>query len=110
MAFDVDEHLTQGVRAHPRAKELMSERSEVLWAGETGPLGSDRGSDAFHEFFGWRDEHPKAEFEACIEWIQSGWDEGSIPDAVDDEEIEDMLARDDEGEFDFYQEVYVLDE
>jgi uncharacterized protein YfeS len=41
--------------AHPRAKELMNE--DFYWSPveETGPFGSDDGSDAFYGFLEWRE-------------------------------------------------------
>lgn len=44
--------------AHPNAKALMNE--EFFWSAidESGPFGSDGGSDAAYGFYQWRKEHP----------------------------------------------------
>ena len=46
--------------AHPRAQELLKE--DFFWSPieETGPFGSDDGSDAFYGFVDWRESNKNA--------------------------------------------------
>jgi hypothetical protein len=95
---------------HPAARKLMTDASAILWEIDVGPLGSDPGHDAYVEFTSWRDEHPDAELDACMEWIESSFGATYEPGVAGEEAIADLLARDDDDEIDFHQDVYVLDE
>ena len=58
--------------AHPRARELMTEK--VLWdcVDEDAPFGSDEGHDAYYEFRAWREQNKEANLTACLAWIMQG--------------------------------------
>jgi uncharacterized protein YfeS len=58
--------------AHPRARQLMTEK--FLWdcADEEAPFGSDEGFDAYYEFRDWRKRNKKKPLTACLSWIMEG--------------------------------------
>ena len=60
--------------AHPKAKALLSE--EFFWSGieETGPFGSDDGSDAFYGFRDWRKSNPQESPVKFLDALLSEWD------------------------------------
>jgi uncharacterized protein YfeS len=53
----MDEFELSPDKAHPNAKKLLTE--DFYWSPieETGPFGSDDGSDSFHGFVEWRQEN-----------------------------------------------------
>jgi len=76
--------------AHPRAKQLLSE--EFYWSPveESGPFGSDDGSDAFHGFVHWRQNDQGTSPTVFVEELIADWgyppfdfnelDEGKLKD------------------------------
>ena len=93
--------------AHPNAKALMKE--EFFWSpiDESGPFGSDAGSDAAYGFYKWRKEHSSTspiiylkELIARWNYPAIAWDEMdtlkikkymSIPARLDNAEIEQQV-------------------
>ncbi len=59
--------------AHPNAKKLMTE--DFFWSPieETGPFGSDDGSDAFYHFKDWREENKTTSPVVFIKELIENW-------------------------------------
>ncbi|MCE3279284.1 MAG: hypothetical protein K0S44_1475 [Bacteroidetes bacterium] len=60
--------------AHPKAKQLLTE--DFYWSSieESGPFGSDDGSDAFYGFKLWRSENKAASPIVYLERLLKTWD------------------------------------
>ncbi len=60
--------------AHPNARKLMTE--EFYWSPieESGPFGSDDGSDAFYGFRQWRQSNPKLSPTVFLNELIESWD------------------------------------
>nr|WKN33999.1 hypothetical protein K4G66_16585 [Tunicatimonas sp. TK19036] len=60
--------------AHPKARALLIE--EFYWSpiDETGPFGSDDGSDAAFGFLEWREDHPSQNPKIYINELLEEWD------------------------------------
>jgi hypothetical protein len=111
MRFDIEDRLREGEHAHPRASRLLNEGSDVLWSVDVGPLNSDRGHDAFAEYPSWRAEHPDEGLDACLHGILGqSWGVSYGPELLEAETIRRQIEEDEQGQFDFHQDVYTLDE
>ena len=59
--------------AHPKAQKLLTE--DFYWSPieETGPFGSDDGSDAFYGFKDWREENKNESPLVYLKELIEGW-------------------------------------
>ncbi len=103
-------YLPEGVALHPNARALLGPESELVAAIDIGPLGSDRGHDAFHEFFGWRGENPTATMGALVSRIEESFEIAYDAKVLRTAVIERQLAQEHAGDVDFDEKVYVADE
>lgn len=108
--FDLEQAVGEALTVHPEASRFFSEASALLFTSDIGPMNSDRGSDAIHEFLRWRGANPTATLGACLRWITESfavdYHTGLSSEAI----IEEQLARDEDGSFEWDQQVHTLDE
>jgi uncharacterized protein YfeS len=88
--------------AHPNARALMKE--DFYWSPieESGPFGSDAGSDAAYGFYQWRKGHPSGSPVYYLREMIAGWHYPPLPweemDTVKIRKYMSISARLDEGE------------
>jgi len=112
MSKDESEHdpFNEPERAHPRARELMTE--EFLWdcADEEAPFGSDEGWEAYYEFRRWREENTTENLTACLAWIMQGEDLKDYNDVLSsNESIERDIENPDEAFLAERYDMFTLD-
>lgn len=79
-------------KAHPNAKKLLTE--DFYWSPieETGPFGSDDGSDCFHGFVEWRTENKS---ESPVTYLKELIDEWGYPtfdlNVTDSQKVKELL-------------------
>lgn len=110
MGSEIDELLEERLTVHPDAHRFLSEASSLLFSLDVGPLNSDRGSDAMHQFLGWREANPTATLGACLRWITESFAVDYHAGLTSDAIIEEQLAREESGDFEWDDQVYTLDE
>ena len=80
-------------KAHPNAKKLLTE--DFYWSPieETGPFGSDDGSDCFYGFVEWRAENKN---ESPVTYLKALIDEWGYPtfdlNATDSQKVKQLLS------------------
>ncbi|MFO0616171.1 MAG: hypothetical protein U0414_26495 [Polyangiaceae bacterium] len=107
MAVDLTHLLPDGAELHPSAAAILGEDTELLWAVDSGPMGSDAGRDAVSEFADFRDASPRTGLATILAKIVSDFESAGYPaDIASEPAVRRALAEIE----DFYQDVYVLDE
>jgi hypothetical protein len=110
MTFDIQERLGENSRLHDGARALITDETASLFDVDTGPLGSDKGHDAFLEFSAWRRANERASLEECLRWIVASWDTPFFSSAPLEDALREWLAADKDGALDFGDEIYARDE
>ena len=91
--------------AHPRAKELLTE--DFYWSpiDESGPFGSDDGSDAFYGFRQWRQTNPK---QSPVKYLDELLNQWGLPKfdiyELDTSKIKAYLTNNDSGDVSSFAE------
>ena len=82
-------------KAHPKAKALLIE--EFYWSpiDETGPFGSDDGSDSFYQFRQWRVDNKKVSPAIFLKELLEEWGFPSFD--MDKTDVKELLTKIDAG-------------
>jgi uncharacterized protein YfeS len=90
----LDEFELTPEEAYPKAKALLTE--EFYWSAidETGPFGSDDGSDSFFEFRKWRIDNRKESPVTFLKVMLDGWGFPSFDmDKTDDKQVKELVTQ-----------------
>jgi len=86
------------IKAHPVAKKLLNE--SFIWSciEETGPFGSDDGSDTFWNYRDWSQENPRGksiDFMSGLltEWFGENFKKSNLAE-LDESKIDEILSKD----------------
>lgn len=102
--------LPAGIQLHPSIRARLDAEAAALVATDIGPLGTDRGLDAFRAFFDWRRDHPSASLRACVAWIEESFEVAYTRHLLATATLEKQLAAEENGDFDFGESVFAADE
>ncbi|MEO7992090.1 MAG: hypothetical protein ABI663_21235 [Chryseolinea sp.] len=82
-------------KAHPKAKALLTE--EFYWSpiDETGPFGSDDGSDSFYQFRQWRVDNKKVSPATFLKELLDEWGFPSFD--IGKTDVKELLTKVDAG-------------
>lgn len=82
-------------KAHPKAKALLTE--EFYWSpiDETGPFGSDDGSDSFYQFRQWRVDNKKVSPAIFLKELLEEWGFPSFD--LDKTDVKELVTKIDVG-------------
>lgn len=83
--------------AHPRARQLMTEKFFWDCVDEEAPFGSDEAADAYAEFRKWRSTNKKKSLKACLSWIMQGKLRGYTEKLCSDASIEEAVKGNDKA-------------
>jgi uncharacterized protein YfeS len=82
-------------KAHPKAKALLTE--EFYWSpiDETGPFGSDDGSDSFYQFRQWRVDNKKVSPAMFLKELLEEWEFPSFD--MDKTDVKELVTKTEAG-------------
>lgn len=110
MTTDLTLPLPEGTEMHTNARKLVAASTAALVANDAGPLGSDRGVDAFLEFFELRADGAGPTLGKILNRTLRDWEVTYEPGLLEDETIRAQIAAETLGKIDLGESVYVLDE
>jgi uncharacterized protein YfeS len=106
-----DEHdpFNEPDQAHPKARELMTEKFFWDCVNEMAPFGSDEGWDAYYEYRNWRSDNPNNNLIDCIRWILQDNFDYYNETLLDEEIIKEHYNNPNLGGFGMYSDMFTLD-